>query len=510
MKKQYLILLALLGPFIIQAQMTYYVGESVMNSSKKDKIIEAMDFCVDKYNDYSNYTTHVYVYYSSGIPTAHASYSGGIGFGGSISGKTAMHEMSHVLGVGTYWNWDGKVGTKWLVDTVYIDDTNYSLDSTKIIWAGDSARAQLHAFNGPDATLGCDKSHFWPYGLNYSAEDYHHHVWMVGALRYDMGLGNTSGQGTGYRSISLDVTQKPDLGQYGAAQLSWQCDSAIIGGVIVERSNNGGTFSEVFRTTDDAVSSYVDSAIVYGKYSYRVKRIVPWTKAYQYSHKHSATFQREGDRIVSYTKPATTSSSRDSYTADKVTDVGKTNASRWLTAAGASLPQWVEIDLIDTYDISYIKFYTGYDGYNQPITDFKFQVWKDGGWTDALDVVGNSSSKYEGGFAPVETNKVRLYITKTKDGIVRLYELEVFGHLTETSALNITKSLPALETYPNPAHNNINISGLDKKEFIQVYNLSGKQVYQCYSNKQVDISHLEKGVYLIKVAAYSPTSFIKH
>jgi hypothetical protein len=167
-----------------------------------------------------------------------------------------------------------------------------------------------------------------------------------------------------------------------------------------------------------------------------MKRIVPWTDANQYSITDMAIFQREGDIIVSNGKTATASSYEGAFTASKVTDgINNNNASRWMANKNESLPQWVEIDLGDTCDISYLKFYTGWDGFNSPIADFKFQAWDGTDWVNLLDITGNSSSKYEGGFEPYKTTKVRLYITRTSDGIIRLYEIQVYG---KSNKLNIS------------------------------------------------------------------------
>jgi hypothetical protein len=86
-------------PFLSNAQLTYWLDESALESPRKDRIIESMDSCVNAYNMYSNYTRHVRVIYDASIPTANAGYNGRIAFGGSISERTAIHEMSHVLGI---------------------------------------------------------------------------------------------------------------------------------------------------------------------------------------------------------------------------------------------------------------------------------------------------------------------------------------------------------------------------------------------------------------------------
>jgi hypothetical protein len=114
------------------------------------------------------------VAYSPATPTADANYNGHVRFGGQISTRTALHELAHILGVGTYRSWP-----RFVVDGK---------------WTGKYAQAQLRALDGPDAVLHADRQHFWPYGLNYdregtTAEQFRRNVLMVLALRADMGLG---------------------------------------------------------------------------------------------------------------------------------------------------------------------------------------------------------------------------------------------------------------------------------------------------------------------------------
>ena len=156
------------------------VSDSIIN-----RITDSMDIAVATYNAYSDYDwSHVAgdsrgirVIYQQSVPTANASYRGRIAFGGSRSPHTAMHEMAHVLGVGTFRRWD-----------------NASLrDSTTRSWLGEAALAEVQDINNnPDSRLNADGAHFWPYGLNGNDGNRQAHVRMVGALREDMQLANTT------------------------------------------------------------------------------------------------------------------------------------------------------------------------------------------------------------------------------------------------------------------------------------------------------------------------------
>jgi hypothetical protein len=136
------------------------------------QIIYAMDGAVATYNRYGTFNKVLTANYNSGVPTAQASYSGWIDFGGSRNYRVALHEISHTLGVGTYWNFCSFVSGG--------------------VWTGSNAVWQVRQFDGPSANLSSDCTHFWPYGLNFDneagTENDRRHVLIVGAMRRDMGI----------------------------------------------------------------------------------------------------------------------------------------------------------------------------------------------------------------------------------------------------------------------------------------------------------------------------------
>jgi hypothetical protein len=86
---------------------------------------------------------------------------------------TAMHETSHVLGIGSN-EWDAMIENG--------------------IFTGPVATAELRDITGnPEDEVHGDDQHFWPYGLNYTSEvmgesDLLNHLRMVVAIREDLGL----------------------------------------------------------------------------------------------------------------------------------------------------------------------------------------------------------------------------------------------------------------------------------------------------------------------------------
>ena len=87
---------------------------------------------------------------------------------------TAMHEISHCVGVGTHSNWQSMVQDG--------------------IFTGINATNQLREITGnPQDQLNADSQHFWPYGLNYVSEvegeqDLINHCKIVVVIRKDLGI----------------------------------------------------------------------------------------------------------------------------------------------------------------------------------------------------------------------------------------------------------------------------------------------------------------------------------
>ena len=139
-------------------------------------ITDAMDEAVAYYNCYAQITKALNISYEPSVATADGNINGSIRFGSteSMNYITAMHEISHTVGVGTASNWSSMV--------------------SEGIFTGAHATAELRAITGiANDQLHADTQHFWPYGLNYTSEvsstaDLINHCFMVTAIRGDLGL----------------------------------------------------------------------------------------------------------------------------------------------------------------------------------------------------------------------------------------------------------------------------------------------------------------------------------
>ncbi|WP_370592779.1 hypothetical protein [Streptomyces sp. NBRC 109706] len=136
-----------------------------------DRITVAMDAAVMRYNELTDLEQTLTVHYEPGVPTADGNTNGTIRFGnlGLMNERTALHEISHTLGVGLGSGWEPLAGGG--------------------SWTGPGATALVESYDGASATLSTGGDHFWPYGLNYDDEfsetAVDRHVHIVAAMIQD-------------------------------------------------------------------------------------------------------------------------------------------------------------------------------------------------------------------------------------------------------------------------------------------------------------------------------------
>ena len=190
---------------------------------------------------------------------------------------------------------------------------------------------------------------------------------------------------------------------------------------------------------------------------------------------------------IAINKTATANSSyTSSYPASNAVDGDLTSVtSQWFANIGVTsdqnytpLPAWIDVDLQGSYTIDSFRIIEAL----RAVKDFKFEVWDGslnsgaGGWSTALNVIGNPSSPLTTfkNITPVTTTKVRVYVTAhNSSSNIRMYELEVFGKLSET--LDIKQFVKeSFSLHPNPATNGIiNILGDEEVNSVIVYNTIG-------------------------------------
>jgi hypothetical protein len=80
-------------------------------------------------------------------------------------------------------------------------------------------------------------------------------------------------------------------------------------------------------------------------------------------------------------------------------------------------------------------------------------------------------------------------------------EFKIFGNQLSTVLSNESfEAISKVELYPNPSTNTFQIS-LDAKK-VEIYSLTGQLIQtenNCVANKEINISNLAKGIYIVKI-----------
>ncbi len=131
---------------------------------------------------------------------------------------------------------------------------------------------------------------------------------------------------------------------------------------------------------------------------------------------------------IALNKTVTTSSEKTDATGAKAVDGDKIkNESRWISADNEAFPHWIEVDLETEHAIEGIAFWTGYDGYNRAMQNFKFELLQNDEWVEVFKIENNESPSFFKLFDKQIASKARLTFTGTEQEAIRLYELEIYG-----------------------------------------------------------------------------------
>jgi len=109
------------------------------------------------------------------------------------------------------------------------------------------------------------------------------------------------------------------------------------------------------------------------------------------------------------------------------------NAARWLSSG--KTPHAIEFTWKEPVTVGAARIVSGYSvgTVSEPIADFVFQSHDGTQWRDIPGAAaqGNRDPYWNCTFAPVKTARLRLWITKTKIDISRIWEVELYGPVTD-------------------------------------------------------------------------------
>lgn len=456
MKKLIPLLVLLLSSVLTtHAALTWHWVSLPSDTNIQASIENAMNSAVAEFNIYSDYTGDIPVIYNSGVPTAQTDgYMGWIEFGGSISYRVAMHEMSHWLGTGTYGTWG-----------------NFNLNGS---WSGVYGNNAIQSYDGPTATLGCDSQHYWPYGWNYDNEAVYpeRHIGMVGALRRDMGLSDmTKGYAPGtYRLMnrqtakmldtdgsSTDGAQAKEYSSSGSVDQQWVFSlvsgtsyftiQSVANGLYLDslgnttdgspigfRAGNGTTTQQwqivqtdagFYQIVNVASGKALDTggqdaqgAGLQGWYSNS-----SWNQHWKFVHVNPAA---NPPGLISQLRPVTASSWLPGQQPENAVD-GNSAVTQW-TANGGSYPQWWRVDLGSVYVVTNVITYW-YPGWT-----FLYRIevsTDDVNYATAVDATANTTVGYTTNALSAAARYVRITSTGIipSGGYASFFDCQIFGGL---------------------------------------------------------------------------------
>ena len=176
------------------------------------------------------------------------------------------------------------------------------------------------------------------------------------------------------------------------------------------------------------------------------------------------------------------------------------------------LPQWLEVDLGDTYTISSTELVFYQSKAYQFVIDVKTSL--DGTYVQLVDrstntVHGSDSSPIKDNFTGTQARYVRITVTGEYENtprLISLAEFRVFGLPTGIDqAIQTDKDI---HVSPNPANKEITVSvesgWTGEMAQIGIYTLQGGIMYKTFGKvtfpHQIDISSYQPGIYLIRIS----------
>ena len=161
------------------------------------------------------------------------------------------------------------------------------------------------------------------------------------------------------------------------------------------------------------------------------------------------------------------------FSAAAVNNGDRTGANRWKDATFNTYSDWVEIRFNGSKLVDRVVVYSVQDDYLHPVqptdmmvttawglVDFSVQGWNGAGWVTLRTVTGNSLVKRTVDFPAFTSDRIRVNITRARDGWSRLAEVEAFGNAAPNanvalaSAGGVASASSTLTGYSPTAINN--------------------------------------------------------
>ncbi len=147
------------------------------------------------------------------------------------------------------------------------------------------------------------------------------------------------------------------------------------------------------------------------------------------------------DENIALNKSVTASSSYTlNYGAENAVDGDNfSDTSRWISELSSSEDHWIEVDLSGNFEVTGVNFWTGWKGYNTPLTNYTIDYWAQDQWLELFTASDNSQPVVAQSIDSVVMSKIRLRTPSW----VKLFELEVLGH-PYVNTINLALNKPVI------------------------------------------------------------------
>lgn len=143
--------------------------------------------------------------------------------------------------------------------------------------------------------------------------------------------------------------------------------------------------------------------------------------------------------------------------------------------------------------------------YNYVVTETDSQNWV------AIDVALDDLTMGAEGLGPAARANLKQLVISTSGTLDVVYIDNIYLYKSETTVVD-NAGLTGIKFYPNPVKSTATISADQTVQNVQIYDLTGRVVHKASPNKanfNLDVSHLSKGVYLVKVNAGNQEATLK-
>ena len=187
---------------------------------------------------------------------------------------------------------------------------------------------------------------------------------------------------------------------------------------------------------------------------------------------------------------------------------GLTNNGSNDSKATGTTEAWVEFDLVQPRDLFQFKLWQDFSG--NRVTSWKVMTWNGQNWVDVFPYIDTNAAGWQIADYNVITSKFRFYARCASAGYVSIHELACYASHVNSNPSG-TNNPVANSFIPYILDNYLYFKGMSGSYKINAYSMNGTIVLaqNLDVNRGIDISALNKGIYLLETYANNQSGVYK-